>query len=69
MISFVCCSTSDVFPDNMKNCYETQNMLVHADQLRYGYGQSKWLAERIVHSASTNGLPVVISRYINEWNS
>lgn len=60
--AFSCCSTSDVFPENMKNSTETQNMLEHADQLKYGYGQSKWLAEQIVNSASTNGLPVVISR-------
>lgn len=46
----------------MKNCAETHNMLAHADQLKYGYGQSKWLAEQIVNSASKNGLPVVISR-------
>lgn len=39
-------------------------MLEHADQLEYGYGQTKWLAEQIVNSAAKNGLPVVISRYI-----
>lgn len=60
---FSCCSTSDVFPENMKNCAENSNMLEHVDQLRYGYGQTKWLAEQIVNSAAENGLPVVISRY------
>ncbi|KAG4068499.1 hypothetical protein HA402_004840 [Bradysia odoriphaga] len=58
-------STSDVFPENLKNCQETHNMLEFADQLQHGYGQSKWLAEQIVNSASTNGLPVVISRFGN----
>lgn len=37
-------------------------MLEVADRLKFGYGQSKWLAEQIVNSASKNGLPVVISR-------
>lgn len=37
-------------------------MLGHSDQLIFGYGQTKWLAEQIVNSASKNGLPVVISR-------
>lgn len=62
----VFCSTSDVFPENMKNCAETDNMLEHANQLHFGYGQTKWLAEQIVNSASKNGLPVVISRWIFE---
>lgn len=57
-----CCSTSDVFPENVKNCKETSNMLEFADHLKYGYGQSKWLAEQIVNSASKNGLPVIITR-------
>lgn len=62
LIQLLCCSTSDVFPENLKNCQESHNMLEHTDRLQHGYGQSKWLAEQIVNSASLNGLPVIISR-------
>lgn len=46
----------------MKDSAENSNMLEHTDKLKYGYGQSKWLAEQVVNSAAKNGLPVVISR-------
>lgn len=55
-------STSDVFAAGMKDCSENANMFGHVEKLKYGYAQSKWLAEQIVMSASQNGLPTIISR-------
>ncbi|XP_065204923.1 uncharacterized protein LOC135834874 [Planococcus citri] len=55
-------STNDVFPENLTDCSENSNMLNYADQLNYGYGQTKWLSEQIVLSAAKNGLPVIITR-------
>lgn len=64
---FLFFSTNDVFPDNMIDCSENCNMLNHADQLKYGYGQTKWLSEQIVSAAAKNGLPVIITRYLHKF--
>lgn len=51
----------------MEVCYENEDMTLYGDKLDYGYAQTKWLAEQIVLSASQNGLPTIITRYLENY--
>ena len=57
-------STSGIFPTDKCTYSEDENVLPIAEKLHYGYGQTKWVAEQIVMAASRNGLPTIISRYL-----
>lgn len=59
-------STTDIYTDKNEHCCENMDTNSQADKLTSGYGQTKWLAERIVFKASQEGLPTIITRYLRK---
>jgi thioester reductase-like protein len=55
-------STNGIFPSGTGECREDVDLEVLADGLEDGYGQSKWVAERLVREAAKRGLPVTVYR-------
>jgi len=56
-------STSGIFPGEPKTAYlENSNIDSFADHLENGYGQAKWVAEKLVWEAVSRGLPVCLYR-------
>jgi amino acid adenylation domain-containing protein/thioester reductase-like protein len=56
-------STNGIFPGERKTAYlENSNIDSFADHLENGYGQAKWVAEKLVWEAVSRGLPVCLYR-------
>lgn len=55
-------STDAVFPNGLKDCGESDDILLYHDQLTDGYSQSKWVAEQLISRAGQRGIPVIIYR-------
>ena len=56
-------STNGIFPGEHKRAYsENSNIDSFADHLENGYGQAKWVAEKLVWEAVSRGLPVCLYR-------
>jgi len=55
-------STDGIFPDGLKNCSESDSIDDFGPELTNGYGQSKWVAEKLVRRAMDRGLPAIIFR-------
>lgn len=55
-------STSGVLPPSPSRWREDAPLDEAADDVAGGYGQSKWVAEQLVHTAAERGLPVRIYR-------
>jgi amino acid adenylation domain-containing protein/thioester reductase-like protein len=55
-------STNGIFPSGTGECREDADLDALADGLDNGYGQSKWVAERLVREARARGLPVTVYR-------
>ncbi|HEX2183846.1 MAG TPA: amino acid adenylation domain-containing protein, partial [Rubrobacteraceae bacterium] len=55
-------STNGIFPAGHGLCEEDVDLDVLADAREDGYGQSKWVAEKLVQEAAGRGLPVRVYR-------
>jgi thioester reductase-like protein len=56
-------STNGIFPGEHNTTYlENSNIDSFADHLENGYGQAKWVAEKLVWEAVSRGLPVCLYR-------
>jgi amino acid adenylation domain-containing protein/thioester reductase-like protein len=56
-------STNGIFPGEHKTVYlENSNIDSFADHLENGYGQAKWVSEKLVWEAVSRGLPVCLYR-------
>ena len=55
-------STNGIFPPDMGLCGEDIDLADLADARDDGYGQSKWVAEKLVREAGKRGLPVNVYR-------
>jgi len=55
-------STNGIFPDGGHLCEEDVDLDALADAREDGYGQSKWVAEKLVWQAAERGLPVRVYR-------
>ncbi|MEW6637980.1 MAG: non-ribosomal peptide synthetase, partial [Actinomycetota bacterium] len=55
-------STNGIFPSDGRLCCEDDDLDSLADAREDGYGQSKWVAERLVRDAGERGLPVCVYR-------
>jgi len=56
-------SSNGVFPEcGLKDCREDADLALVCKDIKTGYGQSKWVAERLVQLAAGRGLPVVTFR-------
>jgi len=56
-------STNGIFPGEHKTAYfENSDIDTFADHLESGYGQAKWVAEKLVWEAVSKGLPVCLYR-------
>ena len=55
-------STNGIFPAGHGLCEEDVDIDTLPDALEDGYGQSKWVAERLVWEAAGRGLPVYVYR-------
>ena len=55
-------STNGIFPPGEGVCREDADLNALADTREDGYGQSKWVAEKLVWEAAKRGLPVCVYR-------
>jgi thioester reductase-like protein/amino acid adenylation domain-containing protein len=55
-------STNGIFPPRMGLCEEDADLDDLSEAREDGYGQSKWVAEKLVREAGERGLPVAIYR-------
>jgi thioester reductase-like protein len=55
-------STNGIFPPNVGACLEDADLDALAGAREDGYGQSKWVAEKLVREAAGRGLPVRVYR-------
>jgi thioester reductase-like protein len=56
-------STNGIFPGEDKTIYlENSDIDSYADKLENGYGQAKWVAEKLIWEAVSGGLPVCLYR-------
>jgi thioester reductase-like protein/amino acid adenylation domain-containing protein len=55
-------STNGIFPPGMGLCEEETDLDDLAEAREDGYGQSKWVAEKLVREAAGRGLPVSVYR-------
>ena len=55
-------STNGIFPSDGRLCQEDADLDALADARDDGYGQSKWVAEKLVWQAAERGLPVRVYR-------
>ncbi|MBD0356040.1 MAG: amino acid adenylation domain-containing protein, partial [Rubrobacter sp.] len=55
-------STNGIFPPDEGVCREDADLNALADAREDGYGQSKWVAEKLVWEAAKRGLPVCVYR-------
>jgi thioester reductase-like protein len=55
-------STNGIFPPGAGVCREDADLDALADAREDGYGQSKWVAEKLVWEAAERGLPVCVYR-------
>ena len=55
-------STNGIFPPGMGLCEEETDLDDLAEAREDGYGQSKWVAEKLVREAAGRGLPVCVYR-------
>jgi thioester reductase-like protein/amino acid adenylation domain-containing protein len=55
-------STNGIFPPGMGLCEEETDLDELAEAREDGYGQSKWVAEKLVREAAGRGLPVSVYR-------
>ena len=55
-------STDGIFPPDTGPCEEDADLDPLIDDLDDGYGQSKWVAEKLVRQAADRGLPVAVYR-------
>ncbi len=55
-------STNGIFPSDSGPCEEDVDLDRLADAREDGYGQSKWVAEKLVREAGKRGLPVSVYR-------
>jgi thioester reductase-like protein/amino acid adenylation domain-containing protein len=55
-------STNGIFPPGMGLCEEEADLDEFAEARDDGYGQSKWVAEKLVREAAGRGLPVSVYR-------
>jgi amino acid adenylation domain-containing protein/thioester reductase-like protein len=55
-------STNGIFPPGMGLCEEDADLDDLAEAREDGYGQSKWVAEKLVREAAGRGLPVCVYR-------
>ncbi len=55
-------STNGIFPTGHGLCEEDADLDALADAREDGYGQSKWVAEKLVREAAQRGLPVRVYR-------
>ena len=55
-------STNGIFPGEGRLCREDEDLDALADARPDGYGQSKWVAEKLVRQAAERGLPVTVYR-------
>jgi thioester reductase-like protein len=55
-------STNGIFPPEMGLCEEDVELDGLAGDRKDGYGQSKWVAEKLVREAGKRGLPVCVYR-------
>lgn len=55
-------STNGIFPPGAGVCREDADLGALADAREDGYGQSKWVAEKLVWEAAEHGLPVFVYR-------
>ncbi|BBL79197.1 hypothetical protein RxyAA322_10510 [Rubrobacter xylanophilus] len=58
-------STNGIFPSDGRLCSEDADLDALASAREDGYGQSKWVAERLVREAGERGLPVCVYRLGN----
>ena len=60
---FAYISTNGIFPETgAKDCAEDADITLLNKKLVSGYGQSKWVAERLVQKARSRGLPAIVFR-------
>jgi amino acid adenylation domain-containing protein/thioester reductase-like protein len=55
-------STNGIFPPGLGLCEEETDLDELAEAREDGYGQSKWVAEKLVREASGRGLPISVYR-------
>ena len=55
-------STDGIFPPNAGLCEEDTDLDALVDAREDGYGQSKWVAEKLVRGAEARGLPSLVYR-------
>jgi len=55
-------STDGIFPPNAGLCEEDADLDPLADARKEGYGQSKWVAEKLVREVTDRGLPACVYR-------
>ncbi len=55
-------STNGIFPPDTGLCREDTDLDALAEARKDGYGQSKWVAEKLVREAAGRGLPVCVYR-------
>ena len=55
-------STNGIFPPGGHRCEEDADLDVLAGSREDGYGQTKWVAEKLVRQAAERGLPVSVYR-------
>ena len=55
-------STNGIFPPGGHLCRENEDLDAFAEAREDGYGQTKWVAERLVREAAGRGLPVRVYR-------
>ena len=55
-------STNGIFPPGMGLCEEDTDLDDLAEAREDGYGQSKWVAEKLVREAAGRGLPICVYR-------
>ncbi|CAN5180771.1 hypothetical protein BH20ACT9_BH20ACT9_11280 [soil metagenome] len=55
-------STNGIFPPDGRRCLEDTDLDTLADARADGYGQSKWVAEKLVREAAGRGLPACVFR-------
>ena len=55
-------STDGIFPPNAGRCEEDTDLDSLADAREDGYGQTKWVAEKLVREAEGRGLPACVHR-------
>lgn len=56
------CAATDSLPAGLRGVPETDDLEGSAHGLKAGYGQSKWVAERLIYAASARGLPAIVLR-------